>query len=448
MKKALLAFAGVMVLATIISFYFFPAPYQAVEGILVSVMEAVLGIIIGLLIVFAVFVIFGLVSPVFADLLVNNPRAKPGKPRLPIEPGRIYFFTFMEDGQVKVVIKGSKFIRAMMADPERVFVGKEIDPDPRNADHWWIRPAKQNERSEPIPSFNKWNPLSWWIHWMHYNNGAVWVGIPFFRELRITKNKRFMEKVEDGKVVVGKNGLPELVEVEDWSDHLRTKSFFWFFKISSVDTKDNIKIGYTGYLLAECVNPYLASFSIDGWDKALTLAVSTWTNNFNRARLYDDLIASSDQTKNELADFLFGKINEMLNPNQGNKSGKRGIGINITAVNITDQEPQLTEKQAVAQTATWEAERNARATIVSAEADKVRRIKVSEGEARAIINKVNAAQTDKDLALALAEFEAWKEVKGQAFFNFGGRGTGNGALDAAILQKLTEISEKLNGGAS
>lgn len=408
------------------------------------ILQVVLGIILGVFVVLFVFFVLGLLSPFFVDLLVNNPRAKPGQPRPPIVPGRIYFFTFLEDGQVKIIVKGSKFIRAIMADPERIFT--RTGADPKNAEYWGIRPALSNEHEDPVDQFElTWNPLSWWIHYMYRSNGAVWVGVPFFRELRIDRNVRVVEKKESGRVVLDeKTGLPILENIEDWSDHLRTKTFYWYFKVPSVDTKDNIKIGYTGFLKVQCVNPYLASFNIDHWDSALTKEVSTWVNNFNRAELYDNLIAAPDQTKNKMADFLLTELNRVLNPSS---QTEKGIGMKIVDVNIIDQEPQLTEVQAKAQTAQWEAERIARATIVTAEADKKKRVLVSEGEAQAIVNKVKAAETLPEIALALAEFEAWKEIKGQALFNFKG-GSGNSSLDAAILQKLTEISSKLNTGGN
>lgn len=459
MKKVLLALMGVVVLVTIIPFYFFPALYGVEKSYLTPVLEPILGVAIGLIIVFAVFFVFGLVSPFFVDLLVNNPRAKPGKPRPPIEPGRIYFFTFLEDGQTKVVIKGSKFIRAIMADPERIFT--RDGGDPRNSEYWSIRPALPTEHEEPVSQFELvlWNPLSWWIHWMYYNNGAVWVGFPFFRELRIDRNTRVAEKKVDGRVVLDeKTGLPVLENIEDWSDHLRTKTFYWYFKVPSVDTKDFMKIGYTGFLKVQCVNPYLASYNVDHWDSALTKEVSTWVNNFNKARMYEDLVASSDTVTNELAAFLLNQINNVLySPSVG-----KGIGMKVIEVNIIDQEPQLTEAQTKALTAAWEATRAAQATVITAEADKTKRIKASEGEKQAIINisegkkqaiinEIAGIQTEQELGKLIAKYKAWGELAqtDKAMIFLGNEG-GGAEINAAILKKLQEISQNTNqsGGSS
>jgi regulator of protease activity HflC (stomatin/prohibitin superfamily) len=423
-------------------------------------LTAFLGIGLGLVFVFLVFFIFGLVSPFFVDLLVNNPRARGGESRPPIKPGRIYFFTFLEDGQTKVVIKGSKFIRAIMADPERVFT--RSGGDAKNSEYWGIRPAEPNEHEEPVSQFElTWNPLSWWIHWMYYNNGAVWVGIPFFRELRIDKNVRVVEKKENGRVVLDSAGLPVLEDVEDWSDHLRTKTFYWYFKVPSVDSQDNIKIGYTGFLKVRCVNPYLASFNVDHWDSALTKETSTWINNFNRAKLYDDLVSSPDQTRNEMADFLLVQLNRVLGP--GGQSQK-GIGMEIVEVNVIDQDPQLTEVQKKAQTAKWEAERNALATVITAEADKKKRIKASEGERQAIINvsegnaqgilnELAAITTNEELGKMLAKYKMMGKLAetDKAMIFLGNEGGAGGVdLTAALLKKLEEIKQSLNntGGVS
>lgn len=428
--------------------------FALVPGVLI----AFLGISLGLVFVFLVFVVFGFFSPVFVDLLVNNPRARGGEPRPPIKPGRIYFFTFLEDGQVKVVVKGSKFIRALMMDPERVFT--RTGGDPRNSEYWGIRPAGQIEHEEPISQFELtwWNPLSWWIHWMHLHNGAVWVGVPFFRELRIDKNNRWREETKDGRVVLDtKTGLPVLENVEDWSDHLRTKTFYWYFKVPSVDTKDFMKIGYTGFLKVECVNPYLASYNVDHWDSALTKEVSTWINNFNKAELYEKLVASSSRTKNKLAEFLLKQLNDILySPSTG-----KGIGMKIVEVNIIDQEPQLTEAQTRALTAAWEAERAAQATVITAEADKTKRIKaseaerqslinVSEGTAQAILNELAAVKTDEELGKLLAKYKMMGKLAetDKAMIFLGNEGGTD--LTAALLKKLEEIKQNLNntGGVS
>lgn len=432
------------VLITVFTVLFIMAP---------GVLKALFGISLGLVFVFLIFFIFGLLSPVFVDRLVNNPRPRRGKPRPPIEPGRIYFFTFLEDGQVKVVVKGSKFIRALMADPERIFT--RTSGDPRNSEYWGIRPASSVEHEEPISQFKRtwWNPLSWWIHWMYLHNGAVWVGVPFFRELRIYKNNRWREETKDGRVVLDtKTGLPVLENVEDWSDHLRTKTFYWYFTVPSVDTKDRMKLGYTGFLKVQCVNPYLASYNVDHWDSALTKEVSTWVNNFNRAEMYDKLVASSSNTKNKLADFLLKQLNDILHsPSLG-----KGIGMKIIEVNITDQEPKLTPAQEKAQTAGWEAERNAQATIITAEADKTKRIKaseaerqslinVSEGTAQAILNELAAVKTDAELGKLLAKYKMMGKLAetDKAMIFLGNEGGTD--LTAALLKKLEEIKQNLSG---
>jgi regulator of protease activity HflC (stomatin/prohibitin superfamily) len=417
--------------------------------------EPLLGIFIGLLVVFVVFLLIGLFSPFFVDHLVSNPRAKPGIPKPPIKPGRIYFFTFLEDGQVKILVKGGEFDGAIMANPERVFVRGERDPDPRNADHWWIRPANPTEREEPISQFKLvfWNPLSWWIHWMYYWNCAVWVGVPFFRELRIDRNVRVTEKKENERVVLDtKTGLPVLIDIEDWTDHLRTKTFYWYFKVPSVDTRDNVKIGYTGVLRVRCVNPYIASFNVDHWDIALTREVSTWVNNFNRAKLYDELVASFDQTSNEMAGFLLVELNRALNPVD---QEEKGIGMEVVGVNIIDQEPHLTEAQERAKTAKWEAERLALATVVTAEAAKTKRIKESEGEstaivnvsvakAQAILNEIAAINTNDELGRLLAKYKMIERVgeANKAMLFLGNEGGTD--INAALLAKLNEIEHKLN----
>ena len=418
----------------------------------------VAGISLGFWAMSLVLLLLGLMSPVIVStgFLVNNPKPKIDENGdvhvIPIEPGRIYFFTLMEPGQAKVKVRGGKFVGAIMEDSERVFVGKEIDPNPKNADHWWVRDAKPNEKSEPLAPLDLWNPLSWWIHWVYHFTGAVFVGFWPFQGLRIVKNRRTKPVVENGKVVLDSQGRPKLEEVEDWSDHFRTKDFFWYFGVPSADTKDFLKIGFQGNLLARCINPFLAAFNRDGWDNALNQKIDTEITAYSASKNYGQIASLDESTRYELGEFILGNLNKSLCPDERGAIGKRGIGIEIMEADITDRNPQLEPDERKALTANWKAERDAAATVTTAQAEKKRRVLVSEGEAKAIINKVRASRNHAELALALAEFEAWKEVKGSALFNFGkggGGSTGNASIDVAILQKLGEISEQLkNGGKS
>ncbi|MFA5830673.1 MAG: hypothetical protein WC878_02470 [Candidatus Paceibacterota bacterium] len=408
-------------------------------GFIISFFTILFGVLLGLLFIAILLVVFGLISPLLisSGLLVNNPKDEP------IRPNRIHFFTFIEPGQVKIIVRGKRFIRAIMNDPERVFL--KMGGDPRNADYWWIVPAKPEEVSEPLPPFDRKNPFSWWIHWVYRETGAVFVGIWPFQGVRVEKNQRVRQKKENGKVILDEKGLPVLEDVEDWSDHLRVKGFFWYFKIPTVDTKDFLKIGFQGNLLTRCVNPYLTTYNQDRWDNALNLKTSMLVTAFCKTKKYAELSTSSEEEKYQMASFLKKNLNDSLSPNEQGADEKRGIGMEILETDITDQDPQLDEKDRTALTEPWRAEQAKKATITASEATRQKRINESEGEAQAIVNRIVAIKKDGEIGRMLIEYDAWKNAAqaGGATFFFGDNRGGSKELDPLVFAKLEEIRKQL-----
>jgi regulator of protease activity HflC (stomatin/prohibitin superfamily) len=421
------------------------------EKIMDTFFTVLFGVCLGLLFLATLLFVFGLASPLFIQRLVNNPKGED------VSPDKIHFFTFIEPGQVKIIVRGKRFIRAIMNDPERVFSKTGY---PRNADYWWIVPAKQNEVSEPLPPFDRKNPFSWWSHWVYRQTGAVFVGIWPFQGVRVVENQRIHQQKENGKILLDDKGLPILEDIEDWSDHLRVKGFIWYFKVPTVDTKDFLKIGFQGNVLARCVNPYLTTYNQEHWDSAVSLKISTLVTAFCKTKTYAELSTSTDEQKYLLADFLKSSLNEFLSPHEAGAEEKRGIGMEILEVNITDQDPQLDEKDRSALTEPWRAEQAKKAAITASEGAKQKRINesegekkaiinISEGEAQAIVNRIVAIKSDGEIGEMLIRYDAWKNAAqaGGATFFFGDNRGGSKELDPVVFAKLEEIRKQLASNA-
>lgn len=394
------------------------------------------GVLLGLIFIAILLFIFGLLSPLFIQLLVNNPKKEP------IRPNRIHFFTFIEPGQVKIIVRGKRFIRAIMNDPERKFLKRG---DPRNADYWWVVPAKPEEISEPIPPLNRKNPISWWVHWVYQHTGAVFTGIWPFQGVRVEKNKRIRQKIENEKIVLDDKGLPVLEDVEDWSDHLRVKGFIWYFKVPITDAKDKLKIGFQGNLMERCINPYLATYNQDRWDITLSLKTSTLITSFCQSKNFEELSASDSENKHELGDFLKKNLNDFLSPLEIGSEEKRGVGMETLQADITDRDPQLDPAERLSLTEPWKAEQTKKATIKTAEGTKQKKILESEGDAQAVLNNIVAVKTDEEIGRMLIEYNAWKESAkaGGATFFFGDNRGGSKELDPIVFAKLEEIRKQL-----
>ncbi len=407
-----------------------------------------LGISLGLLMIAAAVVIFALLSPSFIELLVNNPKNQP------VRPDRIYFFTFIEPGQVKIIIRGKRFIRAIMNDPERVFLKQSGDP--RNADYWWIVPAGPTQVSEPIEPLDKKNPLSWWAHYVYKSTGAVFTGIWPFQGLRIDKIKRLTPKIENGKVVLDARGVTVFEEVEDWTDHLRVKNYLWYFNAPTTDTKDYLKIGFQGNMLARCINPYLNTYNQDRWDMVLSSKTNTLITAYGQMNTYSELSQATPENQFDMGNYLKKNLNEMLSPAELGALEKRGTGIEIMQVDITDRDPKLSAAENASLTEPWKADRAKKAKITASEATRQERINISEGEAKsienisiaeatAIVNRITAIKSDGEIGKMLVEYDAWKAAAnaGGATFFFGDNRGGNKDLDPIVFAKLEEIRKEL-----
>ena len=396
-----------------------------------------LGILLGLLIVSLLLGLLMLITPLIMPLLVNNPRDEP------IRPNRVHFFTYMEPGQVKIIIQlGKNFVRAIMNDSERKFA--QIG-DPENADYWWVEPAQPGQGSKPIPPLNPNNPFSRWEHWVYKQTGAVFTGIWPFQVVRVEKNRRLIPKVEEGKAVIDNKGRAVLEEIEDWSDHLRVKNFLWYFDVPTVDTKDYLGIGFQGNILARCINPYLTTYNQDRWDMVLTNKVDTLVTAYGQIKEFAELSKATPETQSEMGNYLKEKLNETLSPQEVGVLEKRGTGIEIMQADITDRDPHLDATERLALTEPWKADQTKLATIKKSEGDKQRRINESEGEAQAIVNRIAAIKSDGEIGKMLVEYDAWKESAkaGGATFFFGDNRGGGKELNPIVFAKLEEIRKQL-----
>jgi len=459
---------------------------------------------LGFFIITLLITVFALTSPLFIDLLVNNPEGKPMK--------KIRFltcFTYIEDGQAKIIRSGQKFVGVVMCDLQRVF---EKTGDPlRNPEYWSTRSAKRNEAANPLGEVDSFNPISIWAHYVYKKCGAVLIGLYPFREVRFIKVKRTRPSVRGGKEIHNETtGTPVMEDVEDWSDHLRVKRMQWYFTVPSCLTLDQLKIGFIGCVDARCVNPYQSVYGIDRWDKALTNKIESLVKEFCATRKYEDIISGKGIV---LSAFLIGELNNSLlhgkkkelekkedkkGPEESDEKDEVGIGIETLDVNIMYQLPQLSPSERVSSTAKWTAEKSAEADkaaaiverkkkiieatasreakVIEAEGSKKARIKEAEasreakileaegrkqatmkdaeadeyaferraiGEAKGLKINIEALEQNPELGLALKEQETRREAAQSGGATYFYEGKGAGGSDPATFAKLDQISKQL-----
>ncbi|HEY5382997.1 MAG TPA: hypothetical protein VIJ88_00335 [Candidatus Paceibacterota bacterium] len=335
--------------------------------------------LIGLAIGFYVSLYLLPLIPGVIDFLSNNPnryRPDPKKEGIKEEdirardyiPSTFGFFTYVHPGQVKIVERGGRFIRCIMAYDRHMFKGERSDNDltPKHADYWEvIKTESPFHESHPIPfpepkSVERKHRILWWIYsplsiswwiWKRYVyrlKGAVFTGLPLFQGVRVYPMERF-NRVTRG--TSGNNKI-ELVRREDYSDQYRVAHFQYAALIPKADTRDMISVDVLLNEIAVVFNPYMVAYNTDNdWPTRFLGSVSNRITMFTRSRPLDEVwTAKSHEAATELADFItlggkhFSKEELEEDPNliEGSTSL---IGIKILETQVLDISPSNPEDE-------------------------------------------------------------------------------------------------------
>lgn len=250
------------------------------------------------------------------------------------------FFTGLEPGQVKIIeTEGGSFVRAIMGYEGHKLRGEKPDNSlhPRDDMYWEVEDSGPYPDTHPIPfPQNKvtlytllwalYAPISivWWL-WKRYVyrlRGAIFTGIPGFRNIRVYPMERFKEfNKADGKT--------DLIRVEDYSDHLRVQQFLYPVVIPDADTQDKIPVRAHFDVIAKVVNPYQTTYNTDGsnWTRRLIASVSSVFTTFTRSTPVDNVISAADPA---VADALGVQITA------GATARTRIFGIELDETNVRD----------------------------------------------------------------------------------------------------------------
>lgn len=427
-------------------------------------LRALGGISLGLFIVSILVGIFGALTPFpfIINKLVNNPKGKKGEPPPPILPNRFHMFTFIEHGRTLAKVRGTKPAGYIIDDPERKFRGK--GDKETSADHWWVDPG---DGQPTLPPLDILNPISWWAHWVYKKSGAIFVGI-FFTRIRVKMIQRVKEvKNEKGIIEIDVNTkLPVLQTVEDWTDHARTKPHPWLFTVPSVNPSDKGGISFRGFLIIRIVNPYLNDYNQERSDTLITGKIKNYITAWTSTKKFDEVFSMTKDTMFELANYLKENLNKTLNPPEDQTTrDKKGAGIEILEVHITDRSPEFeTPEDKKAFTAKLRASQEKDAKIELAEGVKQEIIKAAEAKMEAgfmeaavkerdfevetggLEKRMGAIRKDPEIGMRLAELDAQEDtVKGSknATVVVQQGGQGGGHFDAVTFSKLNELIDSM-----
>lgn len=376
-------------------------------------MLILLAIVAGNVIGFAFLV---LLTPLYIDRLVN----KPGT-------GNIHFFTYLEEGMAKVIVRGETFIRCIMSFSDHGFarVGRYDSQQ-----YWQI--IEKSTGEDPIADVNWFlRPFARYIFWA---TGAVFTGIyPFqtVREYTLERTKMMRHEAEThdgaGDLIVNAEDKHDdenivLYVKEDKSDHYRVREFNTILRAPKVDTLDSISVNVLLVIRARVTNPNGAAFGNDRWDqKLVNLAISA-LSDFTRTNTLDNVLSAKETSK--LLEFK----QAILDIKDDELSGFDIIGVDVIDIsaNLDEEDRKKLYAEALAKPL-------AAATLL-------------DGKTRAnVIREINAAnEAGGAFALATLQTEAQvrmaKEAKGGATIFLGQSGS-----DQQLTAILAEL-QKLNKG--
>lgn len=363
-----------------------------------SIIAGFMGVIIGIL--FAV-VILALATPLFIGQLVNKPT--------PNGKSGPHYFTYPEEGKVKIIVRGDVVIRMIMIYADHQFA-RSGNTD-SNA-HWDIKSGNSQNPLEGINPF-----LMLWARYVYWVTGAVFTGFYPFQRVR----EYPLERVDVHRdEVAGADNL-RLVVKRDYSDHLRVRQFLYPLRVAQADTQDNISVVVVLVIKAKVVNPHKAAFGVDRWDQQLQNLAANAVTNFTRTRPLSQVLAAADDADANALNEHVRSINE----------DTEKYGIEIDGVDILDISPNLTAEEKTKLYAAALAKPVGEATVIDGK---------SRADAQRELNK--AVQEGGIYSAQVMQAEAFvkaaeKAKDGAVIF---GPGISSEPVDAAQLAELRRLN--------
>jgi hypothetical protein len=341
------------------------------------------------------------------------------------ERSGIHFFTRLEPGQVKIIVRGEKLSRMITNTAGKRFARKgERD----SADYWeMVDGATEN------PVADVWSPLKWWAQLVYDVTGLVFTGIyPFQRVREYELEKTKVKRKEGRDSEPGKSNLELSVETT-YSDHYRTREFLFDMHITGAEVKGNIPLDIIGTAELEVQNPYKAAFGTDRWDRKVVNLVTNAINLKTKTMGLDNVLNAENEEEARAIATAAKDIEE-----------DTGVaGINIGGFKLLEINPVLRPEQQDAIQAGAIAEQKAKATRI-------------DGDARAdALRKLNEAnKAGGDHSVATMEAEALVRASDAAGKGGGtvilmppggNKGGGNDGVQAAILAELVRLNANQKG---
>jgi len=264
---------------------------------------------------------------------------------------RNIFFTFVEEGSAKAVVRAGKFVRALMEWRGYTF-----------NEEWDVIPGESPRILGGLRFFGLW-PLE-----QIYVYRFQWIGVK-----------------PDGTTDTHK---------ERELDYIFVKEDVYFREVPNAEDKNKLPITIKLILPIRVINPYRALFRIQNWLEAVLNRIVDKVRESIGRMTYESIISDRQQAIKVIRDTIAPILEEYRNE----------YGVSVRQVEFLEFEPPEAFRTATIQA--YLAERDKEKIIILAEAEKRRLDKVGRGEALRIGHVYRKIRDYKDIGLIIRGFEA------------------------------------------
>lgn len=227
------------------------------------------------------------------------------------------FFTFVEEGTAKAILKYGKFHRIIMS-----YEGYDLNDD------WDV-----------IPKSGKKTRLG----------GLKWVGIPFIHSVYQYNFKwvSFEQEEKEGKLV------QKAISHEKEIDYIIVQDDIYYTFVREAEAKGMVPLDIDALLTIRVLNPYKALFRVQDWLETTLNQFKPVLVGYTGQKLFEELVEAQKQVGDT--------IHELLKISQIDENLEEDYGIHLKKIGIVNIDPagERGKKYVEAASKEWEAKKEA-----------------------------------------------------------------------------------------
>lgn len=337
------------------------------------------------------------------------------------------FFTIVEEGSAKAIMRGGEFYKFVLAYKGYTF-------DKEEGKEWDLIPSEENEE---LFSFL---PKLFGERFRKIFGGIRWVGIPFLNAIyeynfRWTVLRESKASEEEGKKENGFAEQRQLPNEGKWAvsfakrlDYIYLRDAIYYNNLVGAETKELMPVDIFMLLPIRVMNPYKALFRVQKWLDATLDLIKPSVRGWVAQRSYQKVIGKVEVAEHEFDEILKRKIKKLV---PGQEKEPLSIseyllstyGVQVKRVTFEDVVPPAGYSEAATKRA--EARQDAERAVEQAK----RTITLATARAKRIEIVYGQVQSLGDTGLAIRMFEAIER---------GSNKPGNWVIPFGSVQSLLE----------